>query len=305
MKKVDEARHSSLLETKGYMISHSADWTGDTPITDDNTMYNSMLDAVALNKQKHLTILIGYTIDKSNKEQLLVNDLLFVMPAIRTWASRPAINRPDIKGQATMPESAIPLLADTVLLDKAKAMKKLIEDNPTIIDPLYVPLARKALFDQHILDYEAVVEMPETMIDERAVATQNMIAGITEAVKFRKDIMLDTVKRLRETKPEFFQGFKQSMKIDNNPSGTLSVQGNISNEQDNTALSNVTCYIPALDKKAKSGEKGNFRFKSLPAGEYTIIFTKFGFEPQTKTIAVNDGERTELTVKLVPKVFPE
>src|SRR5687767_2523869 len=96
----NEARHSSLLETKSYSTSKSSVWSGDTPYTDDNTFYNAYLDNIQQFKTKHSQILIGYTIDKSNKEQLVVKDLLFVMPQIRTWASRPSVNRPDIKGLA-------------------------------------------------------------------------------------------------------------------------------------------------------------------------------------------------------------
>jgi hypothetical protein len=286
------------------MNNNNAVWLGDAPITDENTAYNLILDEIEAQKQIHIQILIGYTIDKSNKEQLVINDLLFVMPNIRTWASRPAINKPDVKGKATMNESDIMLLADSMLLSKAKEMKKLLEDNPAIIAPDYVPVARKALFDQHIIDFEAVVEMPETMIDQRATATKAMVAAIANGVKVRKDTFLDAIKRKRETAPALYNGFKQSMKIDNNPSRKLSVQGNITNDTDGTAIPNVTIFIAALDKIAKSGEKGNFQFKNLPAGEYVVIFTKYGFEPVTKTIAVNDGERTELKIKMVPKVFP-
>jgi hypothetical protein len=302
----NEARHSSLIETKTFMVNKTSVWTGDTPITDENTAFNLILDEIASQKQRHLAILIGYTTDKSNKEQLLINDLLFIMPNIRTWASRPAINNPAVKGQATMAESDIMRLEDTILLAKAKEMLQLIDDNPTIVDPDYVPAARKLLFTQHIADFETVVQMPETMIDQRAQATQAMLTALNQAIKVRKDTFLDAIKRKRESEPDFFQGFKQTMKIDNNPTHKLSVQGNISEEtaEGSKPVANVRCFIVALNKSVKSGEKGNFQFKSLPAGEYVIIFTKYGYEPLTKTIAVNDGERTELSITMVPKVFP-
>jgi hypothetical protein len=149
--------------------------------------------------------------------------------------------------------------------------------------------------------------MPETMIDARATATTAMLDALGQGIKLRKDTFLDAIKRKRETDPDFFNGFKQSMKIDNNPTHKLSVKGNIFEEttEGSKAVANVRCFIPALNKSAKSGEKGNFIFKSLPAGEYTVIFTKFGYETVTKTIVVNDGERTDLSIKMIPKVFPE
>jgi hypothetical protein len=305
MDKKNEARHSSLLETKSYSTSKNSVWLGYTPYEDDNTTYNGYLDQVQIHKTKHSQILIGFTIDKSNKEQLLVNDLLFIMPAIATWASRPAINRPDIKGMVTMAESDIPLLEDTMLHTKALAIKDILDANPTITDPLYVPLPRKTAFYLNITNFAAVIQMPEQMIDERAAATAAMQENIRLAMKFRKDTFLTTTKHFRELNPTFFSEWKQTMKIDGNPSTKLSFIGNIKKQAGGDPIANVTCYIPDLDKKVKSGEKGNFIFKSLPAGEYTVIFTKYGFEPVTKTVAINTGERTEVEIKMTEKIFPQ
>jgi hypothetical protein len=227
------------------------------------------------------------------------------MPQIRTWASRPTNNKPEIKGKATMAESDISKLEDTMLHTKALEMKDILDNNPTIIDPLYVPVARKTSFYLNIVNFEAVIEMPEQMIDERATATKAMKENITLAMQFRKDTFQDTAKRFRESAPEFFTGWKQTMKIDSNPTTKYSCIGNIKNNVGSAPIPGVTCFIVDLDKKVKSGEKGNFIFKSLPAGEYTIIFTKFGFDPIQKTIAVNDGERTEISIKMIAKVFPD
>lgn len=308
----NEARHSSLLETKSYSTSKSSVWTGYGPYEDDNTAYLAYLVQIQLHKTKHSLILVGYTIDKSNKEQLLINDLLFIMPAIRTWASRPATNRPDIKGMATMAESDIPLLEDTILHTKALEMKDILDNNASIIAPLYVPTARQTSFYLNITNFEAVIEMPEQMIDERAAATSAMKENITLAMKFRKDTFLDTTKHFRELNPTFFSEWKQTMKIDGNPTTKYSLIGNIDEDfteptgtKGTRAIANAKCFIPDLDKTVKSGEKGHFIFKSLPAGEYTVIFTKYGFEPVTKTIAINDGERTEISIKMIAKIFPE
>jgi len=305
-----EARYSSLLETKTYMTNKNSIWTGDTPITNQNGKFNTILTEIGKQQAIHVQILIGYTIEKHEKEAAVIKDLLFVMPSIRTWAADN--NKSGVKGAATMSESDIAKLADTLLLAKAKDMKKLIEDNAGIIDPDYVPNARKTAFDANILAYEAVIEMPETLIAQRAEATQAMNIAIDDGVKLRKDTFLDAIKRKREDEPDFFKGFKQSMKINSNPTHKLSFIGNIfeaipddgTGTKGNHAIANVRCFIPALNKVAISGEKGNFLFKSLPAGEYQVVFTKFGYEPLTMTIAVNDNERTAVAVKMTKKVFP-
>jgi hypothetical protein len=303
----DEARHSSLLETKGFMISTNTIWNLDNPITEENTRFNTFLTRIGVNKTKHIEILTGYTVDKFNKQQILLNDLLVILPNIRTWASRLSVNKPDVKAKASKSESDILKLADTLLLSYAQGIKELIEANPAVIDPDYVTTGRKTLFDQHILDYEGVLEMPKQMIDLRARATKDMIADIKEAVKQRKDTFLDTVKRKREDEPDWVKDFRQSMKIDANPIHKLPFIGKTIEDDPQTrggrAIANVFIFFPALDKSAKSGEKGNFLFKSLPAGEHTAIFTKFGYEPVTKIIVINDNERSEIEIKMVKKIF--
>jgi hypothetical protein len=48
----------------------------------------------------------------------------------------------------------------------------------------------------------------------------------------------------------------------------------------------------------KTAEKGGFNIKSLPAGIYTVTIKKNGFADQITTIAVSDGEMSELNVQL-------
>ncbi|MEO5572180.1 MAG: carboxypeptidase-like regulatory domain-containing protein [Bacteroidia bacterium] len=299
MNSKDEARHSSLIETKTYVTGKNSVWSANLIFSGDFSTYNLKLDAIELNKQKSIAILLGFTIDKSNKETLLVRDLLFIMPAIQSWANQPANNRPDIKAAATIAESLLPLLEDTILLSKAKAMAQILTDNPTIVDPQFVPAARQTSFLINITKYEDVIQMPETKIDERATHTSLMVDGIKDALKFRKDPFLIDVKLFRESNPDFFLGFKQSMKIDNNPTSKLALKGLISDETTGIFIPNVSILVANLDKTAKSGKKGNYLIKSLPPGQYTVLFTKFGYQPLQKTIFINAGERTDLNIKLI------
>ena len=48
----------------------------------------------------------------------------------------------------------------------------------------------------------------------------------------------------------------------------------------------------------KTADKGGFNIKSLPSGMYTVTIKKVGFADQVATVAVADGELTELNVQL-------
>ena len=48
----------------------------------------------------------------------------------------------------------------------------------------------------------------------------------------------------------------------------------------------------------KTAEKGGFNIKSLPLGMYTVTITKVGYADQVATVAVADGELTDLNIQL-------
>ena len=48
----------------------------------------------------------------------------------------------------------------------------------------------------------------------------------------------------------------------------------------------------------KSANKGGFNIKSLPSGMYTVTIKKNGYADQIVTIAVSDGEITEMKIQL-------
>jgi len=53
---------------------------------------------------------------------------------------------------------------------------------------------------------------------------------------------------------------------------------------------------------AKSNKKGEFNLNGLGAGEWTVEFTKDGFDPQGGKITVDQGKSPDITVKLVKHV---
>jgi len=299
MDSLNEARHSSLLETKTFcdLPANNTIWSPDASFSGDYATFLSKLSGIDAQKLKHAAIIIGHTIDKANKEGLVIRDLLFIGPRIQTWASPANNNNPGVDAAAAFAESSLQKLKDTDLLTKAQNIDKMMTDFPTIV-PTFVTAARRGTFQTNITNYGNVIEMPEDKIDERATATSAMKTGIKDTMAFRKKELVRDAKLFRETNPDFFSGFKQTMKIDQNPVRHLALNGDITDEKTGETIAHVTCLIAELGLIKKSAEKGNFQFKSLAPGQYTILFTKFGYEPVQQVIFINAGERTELHIKM-------
>jgi len=299
MDSINEARHSSLLETQTFcdQAANILIWSTDPSFTADYNTFKGKVTAIGLQLQKAAAVTIGFTIDKANKEGALITDLIFIGPRIETWASPANNNNPAVAAAAKMTESEIHDMKDTELLIKAQNIDALITANPTIV-PAFVTLLRRTAFQGRITAYAGVIEMPEDKIDERATAHAAAVEGIRLAVEFRKTELARDVKVFRESNPDFFNSFNQTMKIDGNPTQHFAVNGDAKDFVTGEAIPNVTVLIAELGLTVKTGPKGNFQFKTVPAGQYTIVFSKFGFETVQQTLYVNTGERTEVHIRI-------
>jgi len=295
----NEARYSSLLETQTFcdQAANILIWSADTSFTNDYTTFKGKVTAIGTQLQKAAAVTIGYTTDKANKEGALITDLIFVGPRIETWASPSNNNNPAVAAAAKMSESDLHEMKDSDLLIKAQSIDALITANPTIV-PAFITLLRRTAFTGKITAYAGVVEMPEDKIDERATAHAAAVEGIRDTVEFRKTELARDVKVFRESNPDFFNSFNQTMKIDGNPTQHFAVNGDAKDFTTGEAIPNVTVLIAQLGLIVKTGPKGNFQFKTVPAGQYTIVFSKFGFETVQQTLYVNAGERTEVHARM-------
>lgn len=68
------------------------------------------------------------------------------------------------------------------------------------------------------------------------------------------------------------------------------VKGKIVEESSDEGLRNVTILIKELNLRANSDSKGNFSFKNVKSGEYTIEIYGSGVEKVSSKITIKDGE---------------
>ncbi len=146
MNKQDEAKQGSLNTTRSYCNSNSGVWSGDLSFSDDFALYTGLLDEVQANKNKSAEVITGFAVDKGNKEYQVKVDIRYISGRIQTWATRPAVNRPDVYAAAGITDSELDALRDSDLLTKGRDIAKLMVDNPAIV-PGYVTALRQTGFD--------------------------------------------------------------------------------------------------------------------------------------------------------------
>ncbi len=92
---------------------------------------------------------------------------------------------------------------------------------------------------------------------------------------------------------------------ENQNSCTLTLSGNVVDTHDGSVLSYATVYIIEIQKGVAADEKGNFQVSQLCKGNYTIIVTHIGCEPDTTQILLQKSMSLSLDLEHHAKELEE
>jgi len=139
-----------------------------------------------------------------------------------------------------------------------------------------------------------------TQLENLYKATDDAIANIDKIVEI-----------VRLTQPDFYTGYQDSRLMINTAGGSVALKGVVIDAASLEPLKGATLTITPDGGKAalstngngefivkKTAEKGGFMVKSLPEGTYNVTITKNGYKDQVVTVAVTDGEMSELNIEL-------
>jgi len=88
--------------------------------------------------------------------------------------------------------------------------------------------------------------------------------------------------------------------------GDSRIAGKVVDSDNGQPLENVqvkgTLAGAAQPVSAKSNKKGEFSLNNIAAGEWTVEFTRDGFDPQGGKVTIESGKSQDITVKLVKHV---
>ncbi len=78
--------------------------------------------------------------------------------------------------------------------------------------------------------------------------------------------------------------------------GTL--EGTITDQYDDSPLFGASVFIVGTSLGSSANMEGEYRIRRIPAGEVEVRFSYLGYETQTVTVTIEDGETTELNMAL-------
>jgi len=180
------------------------------------------------------------------------------------------------------------------LVDVAKGLYSRIETNLSKLTTYGLTAESQIVFKTAIDDYAESIPQPrqsQLMKKEITLLENKSFASADEALA-DIDLLVEMVKL---SEPNFYTGYRNARKIVEQGTGSLQVQGTISEAETQKPIPGAILTFSlsgqtevALEKETAA--KGGFNIKSLPEGIYDVTITKVGFKPKTITITVRWDE---------------
>lgn len=268
------------------------------------TEFLAALDAAILqiqnNSEQHQYNTKGVT---GNKKQLKESLIIITADASRKMqAYAKYANDTVLLAETKLTESYLGDLADLRLVDASKGLHDRINENLTKVTPYALTEASQTDFMTAITAFSDAIPQPRQSQLEKKENTllENQGFDAANAAVENMDIAVEIV---RLTQPVFYAGYKNARKVIEQGTGSLQVQGIITDAATGEALVGATVLFRLSGQtetivEKQTAAKGGFMIKSLPEGTYDVTVSKTGYKTHTAPVDVTPDRLCNVEVGL-------
>src|SRR5699024_3368149 len=79
--------------------------------------------------------------------------------------------------------------------------------------------------------------------------------------------------------------------------------GTITDRETSEPIGYAYLYLEEAGRTITAHSDGRFKFKDIPAGDYTLRSTRIGYQTVFQTVTIKPNDTTEVTIRLKPTVL--
>lgn len=306
-----ESKNSMYLACKDYLAANATILTPLPNYSAFSTAFLGYITQIQTYGEQQLFDKSGIAESKSQLRNTLV--LLAADTSRKVTAYAKFTNNQLLMNEIKYTESELRKIADTSLRDAAQGIYDRAQANLTALVPYGVTAATQTALQSAITAFLTSIPKPRLGIADKKETTAQLANLFKQADAALENI--DTlVEIVRLSQPAFYKGYKGVRKIIDTGSGSLAIKIQVVDSDTGEPIKGVNVCLalnnsmlrangngaPVVINK-KTAEKGGCNIKSAVNGMYSAKAVKQGFHDSDTEIAVNDGETTELIIKLKRK----
>ena len=304
-----ESRLSMYLTFKEFQVAYTAITNPLPNYTSNSTLFLSTIVQIQSVAEQQKMSTKGVTATKNQyKENLIV---LTADSARKLDVYAKFTNNQTLAADVKLSESKLRKAPDTAVKDYAQIVYDRAQPIVGSLASYGITAATQTALSNAINAYNASIGKPGASRVESRKVTELLEQLFEKAENCLSNMDL-AVEIVRNSQPAFYESYKNARKVIDTGTTSLSVKGIVTDAQSGEPVkgatlsfvieSNGTMLKSAKQAKAclvkKTAKKGGFNIKSLPSGMYSVIVKKVGYAEQMATVAIADGELTEINIQL-------
>jgi len=303
-----ESKLSMYLAVRDYLAQNSSivSLLPDFPVY--LTAFQDAISLIQTYSEQQMFMKNGHSSGKQRLKSRLVS--LAADAARKLQAYARISSNATLMDDTKFTESDLKLATDHELHDQTRGIYERAQSNLPSIIPYGITVETQGFLLNAINEFVASIPSPRLAITVKKLDTRQISIGFAAA-----DNALDTIESLidiiRISQSNFYLGFKSVRKLVQTSRTSLAVKGFVTDASTGIPIpgallsfatngngSGSKAGTTAQPFSKKTASKGGYNIKSLPAGLYTVSIVKSGFQEQTASIAISDGELTTLDIRL-------
>ena len=261
-----------------------------------STISKAIADIINITQLKDVA-LTGITIDKSNSKQTLCQIAADMAGIISAFASATSNNT--LKQEVNFPVSKLLKTRDDELAPRCQNIHAKAVANLAALADYGITAAMLTGLQTAINNYSAETPKPRTALSQRKTYNANLAVLFKETDAILRDQLDKLVMTFKTSNPDFIKTFESNRIIIDPASTATQLKGVITNKSDDNPIKGATITIVELSKTATTNFAGEYSFKPVANGTYTVTVTATGFQNfQTDGVEVKLGVITSLGVEL-------
>ena len=242
--------------------------------------------------------LTGITADKSNSKQSLARFASDLADIIRSFAS---INKNEtLKEEVTYSYHKLLKMRDESLAPICRIIHTRGTENLVALRDFGIDQDKLTAFDAAINEYSAKTPNPRTAIINRRTQKAKLVELFKQGDEILKDQIDGLMKNFRVTHPDFFNAYSAAREIVDPSTTVTQLKGSVIDASDEKPVNGAIVTIVELGKSTDTGTKGEYIFKPVEHGKFTIQITKEGYQTFKKEeVELKTGRISHLHINLI------
>ena len=226
------------------------------------------------------------------------------MDACRRMVAYAKMNGDEVMAKvASYKESDLNRMADNLFLSTCSTIYTAADNAKTVLTEYGCTTVTQADFKTAITAFTTVIDTPKEGYIEKKQITSRMaeLFGLELDILAKMDLLVDM---LKDSQPAFYAEYQDTRKVVTPGTGTLQVQGTVTDAATNQPIPDATVTFKNSDTNEvilvkQTAEKGGINIKSLDEGVYKMVVSKVGFQIFEDSLTVDSTLLSGFSVKLV------